>query len=141
MSSAEKKTKWMVNHVDDLPVEALEGIRIIRVLEGTAFDNIGCEYVYMEKGQQLDSHVHQQANSFILILRGEGLAELEDQVIPIRQGHLVYVPAGVSHAFRTTDEPMIMYGFQSPPIIQNEKNIDIFFDKTGHQGELTGAAD
>lgn len=131
-----KKTNWMVKHVDELAVELLEGIKVIRVLEGTAFDNIGCEYVVLEKGQQLDSHVHEEANSFILVVSGRGIVELEGKSTPIRAGHLVYVPAGVSHAFRTIDGPVVMYGFQSPPIIKSVKNVDIFFEKDGVQGKI-----
>jgi len=116
MTKTDKKTTWMVTHVDELPVERLEGIKITRVLEGTAFDNIGCEYVVLERGQSLDSHVHEEAHSFILVLSGSGIVELEGIVMSIREGSLVYVPAGVPHAFRTVDDSIVMYGFQSPPI-------------------------
>ena len=137
MTKTDKKTSWMVKHVSELPVERLEGIKITRVLEGTAFDNIGCEYVVLERGQSLDSHVHEEAHSFILVLSGSGIVELEGNVTSIRAGSLVYVPAGVPHAFRTVDDYIVMYGFQSPPIIKNPANVDIVFDRTGAQGKLT----
>ena len=132
-----KKTKWSVKHVDELPAERLEGVKITRVLNETAFDNLGCEYVLLEKGQHLEPHVHEEANSFILILSGGGFVQMEDQEIPIGQGHLVYVPAGVLHGFRTLEEPIVMYGFQSPPIIKSQDNVDIVFEKTGTQGKLS----
>jgi mannose-6-phosphate isomerase-like protein (cupin superfamily) len=134
-----KKTTWSVRHVDELPSERLEGVKITRVLDGTAFDNLGCEYVLLDKGQHLEPHVHEEANSFILILRGHGFVQVEDREIPIGQGHLVYVPAGVLHGFRTTDEPIVMYGFQSPPIIKSKENVDIVFEKTGNQGKLVSS--
>lgn len=137
MTMTDRKTPWMVTHVDELPVERLEGVKVIRVLEGTAFDNIGCEYVVLERGQQLDSHVHEEAHSFILVLHGSGVVELEGNVMNIREGSLVYVPAGVPHAFRTVDAPIVMYGFQSPPIIKNSTNVDIVFERTGARGEIT----
>jgi mannose-6-phosphate isomerase-like protein (cupin superfamily) len=132
------KTNWSVRHVDDLPAERLEGVKITRVLDGTAFDNLGCEYVLLEKGQHLEPHVHEEANSFILILSGSGFVQMEDREIPIGEGHLVYVPAGVSHGFRTVTDPIVMYGFQSPPIIKSKDNVDIVFKKTGNQGKLVG---
>lgn len=131
-----KRTNWSVRHVDELPAERLEGVRITRVLEGTAFDNLGCEYVLLEKGQHLEPHVHEEANSFILILSGMGFVQMEGREIPIREGHLVYVPSGVLHGFRTVDDPIVMYGFQSPPIIKNKENVDIVFEKSGNQGKL-----
>ena len=130
------KTQWMVKHVNELPVEHLEGVRITRVLEGTAFDNLGCEHVVLEAGQHLDPHVHEEANSFILILSGRGFVSMEEQEIAIGEGYLVYVPAGVLHGFRTADQPIVMYGFQSPPIIKSKDNVDIVFEKTGAQGRL-----
>lgn len=137
MTMTDRKTTWMVKHVDELPAELLEGIKVTRVLEGTAFDNIGCEYVVLERGQSLDSHVHEEAHSFILVLRGSGIVELEGNVMNIREGSLVYVPAGVPHAFRTVDDPIVMYGFQSPPIIKNPTHVDIVFERTGAQGKLS----
>ncbi|HXB22265.1 MAG TPA: cupin domain-containing protein [Candidatus Solibacter sp.] len=132
----QQKTKWMVKHVSELPAERLEGVKITRVLEGTAFDNLGCEYVVLEKGQHLEPHVHEEANSFILILSGGGFVSMENQEIAIEEGYLVYVPAGVLHGFRTIDQPIVMYGFQSPPIIKSKDNVDIVFEKTGAQGRL-----
>ena len=137
--SNRRKTNWSVRHVDELPAERLEGVKITRVLDGTAFDNIGCEYVLLEKGQHLEPHVHEEANSFILILGGSGFVQMEDQELPIRTGHLVYVPAGVLHGFRTMEDPIVMYGFQSPPIIKSKENVDIVFEKTGNQGKLVSS--
>ena len=134
--SSLRKTNWSVRHVDELPAERLEGVKITRVLDGTAFDNLGCEYVLLEKGQHLEPHVHEEANSFILILSGSGFVQIEDREFPIHQGHLVYVPAGVLHGFRTMEDPIVKYGFQSPPIIKSKENVDIIFEKTGNQGRL-----
>ena|SRR5258708_5446066 len=132
----QKKTQWMVKHVSELPVERLEGVKITRVLDGTAFDNLGCEHVILDAGQHLEPHVHEEANSFILILSGKGFVSMDDQEIAIEEGYLVYVPAGVLHGFRTVDQPIVMYGFQSPPIIKSKDNVDIVFAKTGEQGKL-----
>jgi quercetin dioxygenase-like cupin family protein len=137
MTKTDKKTTWMVKHVDELPVEYIEGIKMIPVLEGTAFDNIGCEFVMLERGQSLYPHVHEKAHSFILVLRGSGLVELNGNAMPVREGSLVYVPAGVLHAFKTVDDHIVFYSFQSPPIMKNRANVDIVFEKTGAQGNLT----
>ena len=139
MSEAARQTtaQWMVRHVDDLPAQMLEGVKITRVLEGTAFDNLGCEYVILEKGQSLDTHVHEEANSFILVLAGTGVVEMDGQDFAVRPGHTVYVPAGVSHGFRTADEPLVLYGFQSPPIIQDMNNVDILFEQKEGQSVIT----
>ena len=139
MTTTLKKTNWSVRHIDELPTERLEGVKITRVLDGTAFDNLGCEYVLLERGQHLEPHVHEEANSFILILSGAGFVQMEEQEIPIGQGHLVYVPAGVLHGFRTVGEPIVMYGFQSPPIIKSKENVDIVFERTGNQGKLVSS--
>jgi mannose-6-phosphate isomerase-like protein (cupin superfamily) len=139
MSESAKQTTahWMVRHVDDLPAQNLEGVKITRVLEGTAFDNLGCEYVVLEKGQSLETHVHEEANSFILVLAGAGVVEMEGRDIAVSPGHTIYVPAGVSHGFRTGDEPLVLYGFQSPPIIQDVDHVDILFKQKEGQSVIS----
>jgi len=138
MLSTTKKASvpWLIKHIDELPVELLEGVKVTRVLEGTAFHNIGCEYVVLDKGQVLDSHIHEEASSFILVLEGTGIVEMDGEEVSIRPGHTIYVPAGVSHGFRTIDEVLVLYGFQSPPIIRDAKNVDILFEKKEGQSVL-----
>jgi mannose-6-phosphate isomerase-like protein (cupin superfamily) len=117
-----------VRHVDDCPVEILEGVKLRRVLAGTAFDNVGCEYVVMEPGQVLAPHVHERAHSFILVIDGRGVVSLEDRELEIGPGHTIYIPCGIKHGFRTLAEPLVLYGFQSPPIIHSGRKVDLLFE-------------
>lgn len=116
-----------VRHVDDCPLEILEGVKLRRVLAGTAFDNVGCEYVVMEPGQVLAPHVHERAHSFILVIAGHGVVSLEDNDSEIGPGYTIYIPCGITHGFRTLAEPLVLYGFQSPPIIRGGRNVDLLF--------------
>jgi quercetin dioxygenase-like cupin family protein len=127
---------WRVRHVDECPLDAIEGVQLRRVLSGTAFDSVGCEYVAMAPGQVLAPHVHSKAQSFILIIAGHGIVSIEGQDFPIGPGHTIYIPAGIAHGFRTLDEELVLYGFQSPPIIQDTREVDLVFAATDSAPDL-----
>jgi len=133
----EKKLGCMVRHVDDMPVEYLEGIRMVRVLAGTGFLNVGCEHVVLKKGQRLEPHVHEQAHSCVLILSGSVLVDLEGEQNVARQGHVIYIPPKASHGFDAVYEDVVLYGFQSPPIVQAQDDVDIRFEGRAERSRLT----
>lgn len=128
-----------VRHVNECPHESLEGIKMVRVLDGLSMFGVGCEYVVLEQGQNLDVHVHKKASSFILILDGRGIVVLNDVEHIVEKGHTIFIPAGVAHGFLTPYGALTLYGFQTPPIIRDAKDVDIFFRKDGHQGQLERA--
>lgn len=127
---------WMVRHVDECPVDAIEGVKLRRVLSGTAFDTVGCEYVAMAPGQVLEPHVHRKAHSFILIIAGHGLATIEGKDMPIGPGSTIYIPPGVPHGFKTQSEELVLYGFQSPPIIDESREVDLVFQASACSPDL-----
>jgi mannose-6-phosphate isomerase-like protein (cupin superfamily) len=127
---------WIVRHVDECPVDAIEGVKLRRVLSGTAFDTVGCEYVAMAPGQVLAPHVHCKAHSFILIIAGHGIVSIDGRDFPIGPGYTIYIPAGIAHGFRTLDEELVLYGFQSPPIIQDTREVDLVFHATASSPDL-----
>jgi mannose-6-phosphate isomerase-like protein (cupin superfamily) len=131
----------MVRHVEDCPVDAIEGVQLRRVLSGTAFDTVGCEYVAMPPGQVLAAHVHRKAHSFVLVIAGHGLVTIDGADLPIGPGYTVYIPAGVAHGFSTLDEELVLYGFQSPPIIQETREVDLIFHASSSSPDLVAMSD
>jgi mannose-6-phosphate isomerase-like protein (cupin superfamily) len=135
-NTATAPASWLVRHVDECPVDAIEGVQLRRVLSGTAFDSVGCEYVAMSPGQVLAPHVHCKAHSFILIIAGHGIVSIDGRDFHIGPGHTIYIPAGVAHGFRTLDAELVLYGFQSPPIIQDTREVDLVFAATAAAPDL-----
>jgi len=136
MQSSRSAVKALVRHVDECPVDAIDGVKLHRVLHGTAFDTVGCEYVAMQPGQVLAPHVHRKAHSFILIIAGHGIVSIDGEDFPIGPGHTIYLPSGVAHGFKTLDEELVLYGFQSPPIIQETREVDLVFQASASSPDL-----
>lgn len=134
--SSTPEVRWLVRHVDECPVDAIEGVKLRRVLSGTGFDTVGCEYVAMAPGQVLEPHVHRKAHSFILIIAGHGLVTIEGRDISIGPGCTIYVPPGVPHGFKTLAEELVLYGFQSPPIIDESREVDLVFQASASAPDL-----
>lgn len=57
--------------------------------------------------KQSDHHVHQDAEQIYCILRGNGALLVDGERYPVREGDVVYLPAGVHHqAVNETDDWM-----------------------------------
>jgi len=61
-------------------------------------------------------HFHAEHELVVVLVRGEGTMQLEDEAKPLGAGSIVYIPRGTPHAFRNTSEdPSYAYVVYSPP--------------------------
>ena len=134
MKKSEKT--WQVRQVEDSPTLSLEGFTMYRILDGSLMDNIGCELVKIKCGEVLEPHYHTNSHSIILVLSGKGFAMLDNKRFPIQKYSVINVPPGVIHGLESSDEELIVYGFQSPGIISEDKNADIYFTKDNRKGTV-----
>ncbi|NOU51023.1 cupin domain-containing protein [Pseudoalteromonas sp. JBTF-M23] len=128
---------WFVRKVGESPVQELEGIEMYRVLSGTGLDKAGCEYVTLDSGKELEPHVHKKGHAFILVLEGSGEVYLDGKYSPIEKLSMINIPPGVEHGLRALDEPLVVYGFQVPPIIEGDEDADIYFTKGNRKGTVS----
>ena len=58
-----------------------------------------CQVVVMSipVGGDIGEEVHESVDQVLVCVEGEGYAVLEGETSPVRQGHLVHVPAGTRH--------------------------------------------
>ena len=127
---------WQVRQVEDSPTSILEGFTLYRVLEDSQMSGIGCEFVTINSGEVLQPHVHKIAHSIILVISGNGYVLLDGVKYPIKKRSMINIPPGVVHGLESTNEDLVVYGFQSPAIIKDNTNVDIFFTEDKRQGTI-----
>lgn len=118
---------WQVRQVQDSPSQELEQFTMFKILEGSTMENMGCEFVTLKKGEVLQPHVHKKSHAIILVLSGNGYALLNDVKQPIQTHSVINIPPGMRHGLESGDEDLVVYGFQTPAIIDENNNADIYF--------------
>jgi quercetin dioxygenase-like cupin family protein len=127
---------WNVRDIEDSPVQMLEGFKMHRVLDGSGFHGVGCEHVILEPHRVLDPHVHKKGHAFILVLDGHGYALIDQNKIKIKKNSMINIPPGTAHGLEAGDEPLVVYGFQVPGIIDENDEADIYFIEGNRRGKI-----
>ncbi len=133
----ESTESWRVRQVEDSPSSILEGFTLYRVLEDSRMSGIGCEFVTINSGKVLQPHVHKIAHAIILVISGSGYVWLDGVQYSIKKRSIINIPPGVVHGLESVDEDLVVYGFQSPAIIKDNINVDIFFTEDNRQGTIS----
>lgn len=128
---------WAVRQIDQSPEICLEGFKMFRVLDGSGFAGMGCEYVILGPGKVLAPHIHERSHSVILVLSGNGLALVDSRKYELKENSVINVPPGIEHGFEAGDKELTLYGFQYPAIIGERNEADIYFVKDGRKGEIS----
>lgn len=127
---------WSVRQVEQSPALILEGFKMYRILDGSGFERVGCEFVVLEPGRILEPHVHRKGHAVILVLQGNGHVLVNGMRYPLRKHSVVNVPPGTEHGLEAGDEELVVYGFQVPAIIDENNDADIYFTKDNRKGEV-----
>ena len=51
----------------------------------------------LQAGKRSDYHAHADAEQLYYVLRGQGKMIVDDETYPIREGDVIYLPAGAKH--------------------------------------------
>ncbi len=90
--------RYTVRHLDDVQgVDCPCGLSR-RVLTAADSD-VGSLHVVNIK-QDSEVHYHKVRTEFYYVLRGEGEMYLDGDVVPVRAGHAIAIPPGVTHRAR-----------------------------------------
>jgi len=135
-----EKNSWSVRQVEQSPSLMLENFKMYRILEDSGFQGVGCELVVLEPGKILEPHVHKKGHAVILVLSGNGYALINGNRHPIRQHSVINIPPGTEHGLESSSEPLVVYGFQVPAIIDENNDADIYFTKDNRKGEVASVA-
>lgn len=127
---------WSVRQVADSPAMLLEGFKMYRILDGTGFDGVGCEFVVLEPGRILEPHIHKKGHAIILVLKGSGFVLIDGVTHPLKPHTVINVPPGTEHGLQAGEEELVVYGFQVPAIVDEKNEADIYFTKDDRKGEV-----
>lgn len=89
-----KQKGYIVRHLDEVqpvPCPCGSSIRIITRAD-TETGNFHITHIMDSK-----KHYHERCSEFYYILEGGGKLELDDEVVDLRPGLAVFIPAGVAH--------------------------------------------
>lgn len=76
-----------------------------------------CELVCYEPGQNTVFHKHPMQDEIFYVLDGTGVITFEDRDdIPVKQGSVVFVPAGTTHGIDTGNERLSVMFTKGPGV-------------------------
>lgn len=90
----------LIRNLHELPLEALERLPLYRsrtagVSDGTAAQQLGCAYDIVPPGKRsCPYHFHWAQEELFVILEGEGTLRVAEELLPVRPGDVIFIPAG-----------------------------------------------
>ena len=90
--------RYVVRHGDEVDgVDCPCGLSR-RILTRKDSDAASLHVVRIKRDSEI--HYHKVRTEFYYVLRGEGQMYLDGDVVPVRQGHAIAIPPGVTHRAR-----------------------------------------
>lgn len=109
-------------HIEDSQAvfEMPNGTLRLLVWPGMGARMLSTHSARLRPGQSFEPHVHAVSEDVVLVFRGRGKAFLHDRWYDVKEGDIVYAPAGVRHGFANPAEnieDLITLGTGTPPIL------------------------
>ena len=104
----------------------LKGIQIDQLLPREACEQFSAYLVRMEPFQIKKPSYHQKGEELYYVVSGEGEAVLDGNNYKLKEGCFFRVPPGIVHQFSTSDHPLSILNFHSPPVFPDK---DTYFCK------------
>jgi gentisate 1,2-dioxygenase len=79
---------------------------------------IGMTSAIHRPGDSMKPHVHEYSSDTLIIFEGDGEVYLKDKWISVKEGDVIYAPAGIKHGTRnpkTNNKNFIVIGVGTPP--------------------------
>jgi mannose-6-phosphate isomerase-like protein (cupin superfamily) len=103
----------MKKKLKDIATEMTHGNTVFRKRLITMEENKGrlatCNYAWLEKGKQLETHSHPDGEEFYLFLEGNGEMLVSDQWTAVEKDDFVTVPKGSDHSVRNNNAQNLVF--------------------------------
>ncbi|BBD70634.1 hypothetical protein NIES4072_70010 [Nostoc commune NIES-4072] len=110
--------------LDDIHPYEVNGSFIRSFLPPGEIPHVGCDHVFMPANTSLPPHLHQRSKTYLLVTSGRGYGIIGDQHISIKKGDIICIEPQVVHSFSTESESIEFISIQSPPISDENGNVD-----------------
>ena len=104
----------------------LKGIQIDQLLPRDACEQFSAYLVRMGPFQNKQPSYHKRGEELYYVISGSGQAILDGKNYDLREGCFFRVPPGIVHQFSTSDQPLSILNFHSPPVFPDK---DTYFCK------------
>lgn len=84
-------------------------------------DIVGADLVAVDPHQTSSIHRHNEAETVLYIIEGEGVVSVGNEQTAVRAGQRLLVPRGEFHGVTTGDSPLRFLSVQSPPILNRAR--------------------
>ena len=86
--------KVIIRHANDVPPVDCPCGKSIRIITSKDTEKLGIHRTFITDSQK---HYHKKTTEVYYILEGFGTIELDDQVVDLSPGLVIYIPPGVHH--------------------------------------------
>lgn len=90
---------------DDLPLDKVTEMVSRKAISGAEQVLV---QTYLKKGALVSLHVH-AAEQFIYVLQGALVATVDGEVLTVREGDVLQVPAGAAHQAEALDDTFVLH--------------------------------
>jgi quercetin dioxygenase-like cupin family protein len=102
MTTPKRDGKYLAKQGDGRAFESEYGIYVEQTDQLVPTDHMMVGTSFCRPGKAHETHSHQEHDEVILFLNGIGIQTVDDEVYEVREGDMVYIPAGVPHSIECT---------------------------------------
>jgi mannose-6-phosphate isomerase-like protein (cupin superfamily) len=103
----------MKQNLQDIKTESTHNNTVLRKRLITVGQNKGkletCNYAWLEKGKQLETHAHLDGEEFYLFLEGEGEMLVGEEWFPVKKDDFVVVEQNKNHSLKNHHNQNLVY--------------------------------
>jgi quercetin dioxygenase-like cupin family protein len=102
MTTPKRDGKYLAKQGDGRAFESEYGIYVEQTDQLVPTDHMMVGTSFCRPGKAHETHSHPEHDEVILFLNGIGIQTVDDEVYEVREGDMVYIPAGVPHSIECT---------------------------------------
>ncbi len=112
----------LIRNINDVPMTRLlrdphYDAKSARLAQGTVAQKLGAAFDILEPGKcGCPYHLHHAQEEIFIILEGHGTLRVADEMLPIRTGDVIFIPAGPEYPHQiinTSDAPLKYYSIST----------------------------